>query len=134
MWSPEYVSCCWLAFPPRTSYSASLQETSLQCIRHLISSCRRSLFEVHGRNRTQKTIKPWTCFNYQLNAQFLYSITICMLHYNLDRFRGLTCPSSGGKFVLSQHLVLSLSVKGYTVCWMRTDCSAVCSHPACRGL
>ena len=23
-----------------------------------------------------------TCFNYQLNAQFLYSITICMLHYN----------------------------------------------------
>jgi hypothetical protein len=23
-----------------------------------------------------------TCFNNQLNAQFLYSITICMLHYN----------------------------------------------------
>ena len=24
----------------------------------------------------------YTCFNYQLNAQFLYSITICMLLYN----------------------------------------------------
>jgi hypothetical protein len=23
-----------------------------------------------------------TCFNYQLNAQFLYSIKICILHYN----------------------------------------------------
>jgi len=37
-------------------------------------------------------------------------------------FRTLTCPSSEGKIVLSQHLVSSLSVKGCTVCWMRADC------------
>ena len=28
----------------------------------------------------------YTCFNYQLNAQFLYSITIYMLHYNPRNF------------------------------------------------
>ena len=47
------------------------------------------------------------------NAQFLYSLTICMLYYN---------PR--------QHLVSSLSVQYSTVCRMRADCSAVCSHPA----
>ena len=41
-------------------------------------------------------------------------------------FRALTCPSSGGQIVLSQHLVSSLSVNGRTVCRMRT----VCSHLA----
>ena len=40
-------------------------------------------------------------------------------------FRALTCPSSGGQIVLSQHLVSSLSVNGCTVCRMRADCSAV---------
>jgi len=35
-------------------------------------------------------------------------------------FQTLTCPSSGGQIV-SQHLVLSLSVKGCTACQMRTD-------------
>jgi len=30
-------------------------------------------------------------------------------------FRALTCPSSGGQTVLSQHLVSSLSVNGCTV-------------------
>ena len=34
-------------------------------------------------------------------------------------FRALTCPSSGGQIVLSQHLVSSLSVNGCTVCRMR---------------
>ena len=29
-------------------------------------------------------------------------------------FRALTCPSSGGKIVLSQHLVSSLSVQPFT--------------------
>jgi hypothetical protein len=40
----------------------------------------------------------------------------------LDMFRALTCPSSGGHTVLSQHLVLSLSVNGCTVCRLRADC------------
>ena len=33
----------------------------------------------------------------------------------LDMFRALTCPSSGGKIVFTQHLVSSLSVNGCTV-------------------
>ena len=36
-------------------------------------------------------------------------------------FRALTCPSSGGQIVLSQHLVSPLSVNDCTVCWMRAD-------------
>ena len=36
-------------------------------------------------------------------------------------FRALTCPSSGGQSVLSQHLVSPLSVNGCTVCRMRAD-------------
>jgi hypothetical protein len=36
-------------------------------------------------------------------------------------FRALTCPSSEGQIVLSQHLVSSLSVNGCTVCWVRAD-------------
>jgi hypothetical protein len=54
----------------------------------------------------------------------LFYITI------LDMFRALTCPSSEGQNVLSQHLVSSLSVNGCMVCRMRADCEAVCSHPA----
>ena len=45
-------------------------------------------------------------------------------------FRASTCPSSGGQIVLSQHLVSSLSVQYSTVCQMRADCRAVCSHLA----
>jgi len=36
-------------------------------------------------------------------------------------FGALTCPSSGGQIILSQHLVSSLSVNGCTVCQMRAD-------------
>jgi len=43
--------------------------------------------------------------------------------------RALTCPSSGGKIVFTQHLVSSLSVNGCTVRRLRADCSAVCSQP-----
>ena len=72
------------------------------------------------------------------NTQFLYSLTICILHYNPRHvllppgdnpiavnkyimFRALTCPSSRGQIVLSQHLVSSLSVNGCTVRRMRAD-------------
>jgi hypothetical protein len=40
-------------------------------------------------------------------------------------FGALTCPSSGGQIVLSQHLVSSLSVNDCTVCRMRADCSTI---------
>ena len=41
-------------------------------------------------------------------------------------FQALTCPSSGGQIVLSQHLVSSLSVQYSAVCRMRADCREVC--------
>jgi hypothetical protein len=35
-----------------------------------------------------------TCFNNQFNAQFLYSITICMLPYNPQRDSNINMPIS----------------------------------------
>ena len=50
--------------------------------------------------------------NYQLNAQFLYSITIYICYIIiLNMFRAVPCSSSGGQIVLSQPLVSSLSVQ-----------------------
>jgi len=78
----------------------------------------------------KKFIVTLTSFT-NFNAQFLYSLTICMLRYNSRHVSSINMsPSSGGQIVLSQYLVLSLSVKGCTVCRMKADCSAVCSHPA----
>ena len=61
---------------------------------------------------------PTLMHNYFIHQQYVCYITI------LDMFRALTCPSSGGQIVFSQHLVLSLSVQYSTVCRMRTDCRA----------
>ena len=36
-------------------------------------------------------------------------------------FRALTCPSSGGKIVFTQHLVSSLSVNVCTVYWLKAS-------------
>jgi hypothetical protein len=52
---------------------------------------------------------PTLMHNYFIHLQYVCYITI------LDIFRALTCPSSGGQIVLSQHLVSSLSVNGCTV-------------------
>jgi hypothetical protein len=45
-------------------------------------------------------------------------------------FRLLTCPSSGGQIVLSQHLVSSLSVNNCTICRTRAESaeSALIGH------
>jgi len=40
-------------------------------------------------------------------------------------FRALTCPSSGGKIVFTQHLISLLSVNACTVHWLRVDCAEV---------
>ena len=37
-----------------------------------------------------QTVMTQTCFNYQINAQFLYSITIYMLHYKPRHFSNNT--------------------------------------------
>ena len=49
-----------------------------------------------------------------------------MLHYNPRHVSSITCPSSGGQIVLSQHPVTPLSVNGCTVCRLRADCGAYC--------
>ena len=68
-----------------------------------------------------------TYFNNQLNAQFLYSLTICMLHYNTRHVSIINMPVLGGQIVLSQHLVTSLCVNGCTVCRIRADCGLLSS-------
>ena len=100
------------------------------------------------------TLRSSTCFeltfsNYQLNAQFFYFSTICMLHYTpqhvssrlfqitnlmhnsfifqqyvcyttlLNMFRAARCSSSGGPIVSPQPLVSSPSVSSRTVCRWR---------------
>ena len=41
---------------------------------------------------TSQTLYKQTYFNYQLNAQFLYFITICMLHYNPRHVSSINTP------------------------------------------
>ena len=85
-----------------------------------------------------------TCFNYQLNAQFLHSITIYMLHFNprhvssstmlIIRRSNCIITSSGiitlCKWLYSTPVESRLqswyrhSVNGCTVRRMRADCSA----------
>ena len=68
-----------------------------------------------------------TCFNYQLNVQFLYSITICMLHYNprhaprinMPIFRRTNC-------IITVSGIVTLCKRLYSM----ADESRVCSHPA----
>ena len=42
-------------------------------------------------------------------------------------FRALTCPSSGGQIILSQHLVSSLSVQPFT----ESDDTGCCDNTIC---
>ena len=58
------------------------------------------------------------------NAQFLYSLTMCMLHYNPRHVSSINMPIFRRINLLSQHLVSSLYVNGCTVCRMRADCRA----------
>jgi hypothetical protein len=46
---------------------------------------------LHLRKSTVN-IRIQTCFNYELNAHFLYSITIRMLHYNPRHFSTINMP------------------------------------------
>ena len=67
------------------------------------------------RNNNAVKTSNSTYFNHQLNAQFLYSITICMLHYNPRHVSSINMLDES-------RLLCSLL-------------SAVCSHPAyCTAL
>ena len=61
------------------------------------------------------------------NAQFFIHQQYVCYTIILDMFRTLTCPSSGGKIVFTQHLVSSFSVNGCTVHRLRTVCSQLCT-------
>jgi len=65
--------------------------------------------------------------------KYLNSYNITTLYM----FRALLCSSSGGSIVCVQHLVLSLSVSGHTVHWLRecnirplteSDGTRCCTH------
>jgi len=58
-------------------------------------------------------------------VQFLYSLTICMLHYNPRHVSSINMPIFKRTNYISQHLVSSLPVYGCTVCWMRADSSGI---------
>ena len=73
---------------------------------HLVSSLSVNVCTVH-----------WL----RADSTILYSLTIRLLHYYPRHFRALTCPSSGGKILFTQHLVSSLSVNVCTVHWLRAD-------------
>jgi hypothetical protein len=77
------------------------------------SSCYCWYLVIVRRKETVWTLTVQTYFNNQLNAQFLYSITICMLHYNPRHVSSIKMP-----------------IFRRTVCRMRADCIALCSHPA----
>jgi len=55
--------------------------------------------------------------SYQLNALFLYSITICMLHYNPQHV-------SSSKLLIFRrtNCIITASVNSRTVCRLRADC------------
>jgi len=65
-----------------------------------------------------------TFSNDQLNAQFLYSSTIRMLHYDPKHVSSSTLLTSGGQMVSSQPLVSSPSVNSCTVRRWRADCQS----------
>ena len=76
---------------------------------------------------------PTLMHNSFIHEQYVCYITI------LDMFRVSTRPSSGGKIVLSQHLVSSLSVQPFTEiddtrCCDNTICSPEYGHVDARNM
>ena len=58
-----------------------------------------------------------------LMHNFLYSLTICLLHYCPRHVSSINMPIFRRKIVFTQHLVSSLSLNVCTVHWLRADCS-----------
>ena len=84
-----------------------------------------SLFRFRPENDKYNRLISLTNFN----AQFLYSLTICMLHYiprhvpsiNMPIFRRTNC------IITASGNVILCTVQYSTVCWMRAD-SALIRH------
>ena len=56
-----------------------------------------------------------------LMHNFLYSLTICLLHYYPRHVSSINMPIFRNKIVFTQHLVSSLSVNGCTVHRLRAE-------------
>ena len=65
---------------------------------------------------------------------FLYSLTICLLHYYPRHVSSINMPIFRRKIVFTQHLVSSLSVNVCTVHWLRTDCSPLSTTDSGQGV
>ena len=79
----------------------------------------------------RKVIKVETYFNNQHNAQFLYSITICMLHYNPRHVSSTNMPIFRRKncIITASGIVTLCTVQYSTVCRMRANSeSALIRH------
>ena len=77
--------------------------------------------------RKNRNISLWLISFTNFNAQFLYSLTICMLHYNPRHVSSIKMPI----FRKTNYIITASdigSVNGCTVCRMTADCSAVCRH------
>ena len=74
----------------------------------------------------------WLISFTNFNAQFLYSLTICMLHYNPRHVSSINMPifRRTNCVITASGIVTFCTVQYSTVCRIRADCSAVCSHPA----
>ena len=107
------------AVSPSTTSSSEKKIDFLQKLQN------NKIGNVHGETRS---LPKWIILyrlvsSYQLNAQFLYSITIYMLHYNPQHVSSSTMLISVGQIVLLQPLVSSPSVNSRTVYRLRADCS-----------
>ena len=65
-----------------------------------------------------------------VHSSFILQKYVCYITI-LNMFRALPCSSSGGKIVLLEPLVSSLSVNSRTVCRLRADCSPLSTGILC---
>jgi hypothetical protein len=70
----------------------------------------------------KKLISVKIYFNNQLNTQFLYSITICRLHYNPRHVSSIN-------MAIFRRTNCIITASGIVTCRIRADCTAVCSYP-----
>jgi hypothetical protein len=116
-------SLIWITLPLRLATDNTLRRIRENHTAIVSKFARQYRGSILWKNfRCAYTTPCLSCFDYQLNAQFLYSIIISYIII-LDMFRAILCSSSGGQIVLLQHLVSPLSVSGRTVHRSRADCS-----------
>ena len=95
--------------------------TVRKCITPFIWFCETNL-------TTELFHQPTLMHTFFIHLQYVCYIII------LNMFRALTCPSSGGKFVFTQHLVSSLFQSEDTRCCVNTNFSPEDGHVNARNM